>query len=60
VITCHAIIRLTQDPKLVLFYGGFDAREVMDDTSREAGFLTFLYPASDAEELKKALGTIDR
>ncbi len=44
----------------MLFYGGFDAREIMDDATQDAGFLTFLYPASDAEELKKRLGTIDR
>ena len=31
-----------------------------DDTTREAGFLAFVYPASDAEELKKTIGTIDR
>jgi hypothetical protein len=44
----------------MLFYGGFDAREIMDDTTKEAGFLAFLYPASNAEDLKKTVGTIDR
>jgi len=59
-ISCQQIPRLSPDPALLHFYGGFDAREIMDDTGREAGFLAFLYPASDAEELKKTLGTVDR
>ena len=59
-ITCEPIPRLGPEPEIMLFYGGFDSREIMDDTSRDAGFLTFLYPASDAEDLKKRLGTIDR
>jgi hypothetical protein len=32
----------------------------MDDTNQEAGFLAFIYPVGDAEELKKTIGTIDR
>lgn len=59
-ISCQQIPRLSPDAALLHFYGGFDAREIMDDTAREAGFLAFLYPASDAEELKKTLGTVDR
>ena len=58
-ISCQQIARLSPDAALLHFYGGFDAREIMDDTSREAGFLAFLYPAPNAEELKKTLGTID-
>jgi hypothetical protein len=41
------------------FYGGFDPREFMDNTMKEAGFLTFLYPASNAENLKRTIGMID-
>ena len=41
------------------FYGGFDLREVMDDTSLEAGFLAFMYPVHDAADLKKKLGAVD-
>jgi hypothetical protein len=44
---------------MLVFYGGLDPREVMDDTSRDAGFLGFLYPASDAIELKRRIGSID-
>ena len=58
-ITCELIPRLGPEPEMMLFYGGFDAREIMDDTSREAGFLAFIYPVSGAEELKKTIGTID-
>jgi hypothetical protein len=50
---------LCPEPEMMLFYGGFDAREIMDDTLKEAGFLMFLYPVSDAEEVKKIIGTID-
>ncbi len=32
----------------------------MNDTAQDAGFLAFIYPAADAEELKKTIGTIDR
>jgi hypothetical protein len=44
----------------LLFYGGFAAPAIMNDTAQEAGFLAFMYPAADAEELKKTIGTIDR
>lgn len=59
-ITCEPIPRLSPEPEVLFFYGGFAAREVMDDTAQEAGFLAFLYPESNAEELKKTIGTIDR
>jgi hypothetical protein len=32
----------------------------MDDTSQEAGFLAFMYPVAEAEDLKRTIGTIDR
>jgi len=57
-ITCELIPRLGPQPEILLFCGGFDAREIMDDTKQDAGFLAFLYPAS--EELKQRLGTVDR
>jgi len=59
VISCEVIPRLGPEPEMMLFYGGFDAREIMDDTLKEAGFLVFIYPVSGAEELKKIIGTID-
>jgi hypothetical protein len=58
-ITCQPVPHLGPGPEMMAFYGGFPAREVMDDTTQEAGFLAFLYPASNAEELKKTIGSID-
>jgi len=58
-VTCEPVPRLGPDSEILLFYGGFSAREIMDDTTKEAGFLAFIYPASNAEDLKKTLGTID-
>lgn len=58
-VTCGAIDRLGAEPEMLLFLGGFDPREVMNDTSRDAGFLAFTYPAADAEGLKNKLGTVD-
>ena len=44
---------------MLLFIGGFDPRETMNDTAREAGFLAFRYPAGDADDLKQRLGSVD-
>jgi hypothetical protein len=60
IITCEPVPRLGPEPEMMLLLGGFDVREIMDDTTKNAGFLTFLYPASDSEELKKRLGTTDK
>lgn len=59
-ISCQPILRLGPEPEFLIFYGGFDAREIMDNTACVAGFLAFIYPASNAEDLKKIIGTIDR
>jgi hypothetical protein len=45
--------------EMLLFFGGFDRREIMDDTSRDAGRLAFLYPVSDIDGLKQKLGRVD-
>jgi hypothetical protein len=59
-ITSQPIPILGPEPEIMCFYGGFATREAMDDTTQEAGFLGFLYPASDADQLKARIGTIDR
>jgi hypothetical protein len=59
-ITCESIPRFSPETELLVFYGGFAAPAIMNDTAQEAGFLAFMYPAADAEELKKTIGTIDR
>ena len=58
-ITSQPMARLGPDPEVMCFYGGYAPREVMDDTTKDAGFLGFLYPAADADQLKLRLGTID-
>jgi hypothetical protein len=58
-LTCEVMPRVGTDPEMLMFIGGFDPREVMDDTRREAGFLAFVYPAANPGELKQKLGTVD-
>ena len=56
-LTCSTVSRPTEDTEILLSYGGFDAPEVMNDTSKHA--VSCLYPAKDAEQLKKMIGTVD-
>lgn len=58
-LTGERIPLLGPDPEILLFFGGFDAREIMNDTAKEAGFLVFSYAASNADDLKKTLGSVD-
>ena len=58
-ITCEAIPKLGPEPEIFLFYGGFDPAETMKDVTKEAGFLAFLYPISEAEKLRERFGTVD-
>ena len=58
-ITCTAIPRLGPAPEIFLFHGGFDAPETMTDPTKEAGFLAFLYPLSEAANVRKRLGSVD-
>jgi hypothetical protein len=58
-ITCEPVPSLGPDPEIMCFYGGFATREIMDDTTQDAGFLGFIYPVPDADQLKKHIGTID-
>jgi hypothetical protein len=58
-ITCVAIPRLGPDPEIFLFVGGFDAPETMTDPKKEAGFLAFLYPLSEAANVRERLGSVD-
>jgi len=52
-ITCEPIPRVSPESELLVFYGGFSAPAIMNDTAQDAGFLAFIYPAADAEELKE-------
>jgi hypothetical protein len=59
VVTCETIPKLGPAPEMFMFYGGFDPREIMTNPTREAGFLAFLYPLSEAEKIKERLGSVD-
>jgi hypothetical protein len=58
-IACEHIPRLSPDPEMFMFYGGFDPVEIMHDTNREAGFLAFVYPISEADKMRGRLGSVD-
>jgi hypothetical protein len=58
-ITCVAIPRLGSDEEIFLFLGGFDAPETMTDPTKEAGFLAFLYPLSEAANVRERIGSVD-
>ena len=59
VISCVVIPRLGPDREIFLFHGGFDAPETMTDPTKEAGFLAFLYPLSEAANVRERLGSVD-
>ena len=42
-----------------MFYGGFDARETMEDANKQAGFLAFIYPVTEADKLRERIGSAD-
>ncbi len=58
-VTCVTIPRLSSEPEVFLFHGGFDALESMTDPTKKAGFLAFLYPLSEAAKMRERLGSVD-
>ena len=58
-ITCEKIPKLGPEPEMFMFYGGFDPEEIMTDPKKEAGFLAFLYPLSEADKMRERLGSVD-
>jgi hypothetical protein len=58
-IACEPVPKLGSDPEIFLFYGGFDPAERMNDLTKEAGFLGFLYPVSEADNVRQRLGSVD-
>jgi hypothetical protein len=58
-ISCVPFHKLSSEPEIFLFYGGFDSPEVMTNAAKEAGFLAFLYPISESEKTKQRLGSVD-
>jgi hypothetical protein len=58
-VTCQGIAKLGPDPEIFMFYGGFDPPDRMTDSTREAGFLAFLYPLPEPEGMRERLGSVD-
>lgn len=58
-VSCVQYHSLGPAPEVLIFYGGFSPPEIMTDATKEAGFLAFVYPASNADELRNRIGTID-
>jgi len=58
-VTCETMPRFASEPHLLVFYGGFDHPQVMTNTQKDAGFLSFIYPASDFDALNNAIGSVD-
>jgi hypothetical protein len=58
-ISCVPIPSLGPEPEIFVFYGGFSSPDIMTDPAKEAGFLAFLYPIVEPEELRQRLGSVD-
>jgi hypothetical protein len=58
-ISCVPFPKLGAEPEMLMFYGGFDAFEAMTDPTKEGGFLAFIYPVSEADNIRKRLGSVD-
>jgi hypothetical protein len=58
-ISCVPFSKLGSEPEMLMFYGGFDAPETMMDPTREGGFLAFIYPVSEVDNIRQRLGTVD-
>lgn len=59
-ITCEGTDLLEKESKsLLMFIGGFDPPEIMNDPSKSFSFLYMSYPAHEYATLEKRLGSID-
>lgn len=58
-VSCEPIHWPGEQKESLLFFGGFDAKEVMTDVNAEGGFLMFLYPVPNADALMAELGSTD-
>lgn len=52
-------LSLGPEKEMLLFYGGFDPREKMEDLTYKAGGIAFKYPVANAKLLAHRLGSID-
>jgi hypothetical protein len=58
-ISCVPFPKLGAEPEMLMFYGGFDAFEAMTDPTKKGGFLAFIYPVSEADNIRERLGSVD-
>jgi hypothetical protein len=58
-ITLRPIQKFSKDRETLLFYGGFDAREAMEDPTKDGGFLMFKYPIGNPAVVASRIGTVD-
>jgi hypothetical protein len=59
VLTCIPQDSVSPAHDLMMFLGGVDPASRTTNAKRPTGFLAFLYPAGDYEQLKQRLGSID-
>lgn len=60
ILTCEKIRRLDKERQSALiFVGGFDTSNIINDLSKDTSFLALLYPASDYDDLVRRIGSID-
>jgi hypothetical protein len=58
-ISCIPFHKLGTEPEMLMFYGGFDALQAMTDPTKEGGFLAFIYPVSEVDNIRQRLGSVD-
>ena len=59
-VYCEPLPRLDQNRESsMLFVGGFESADAMNDTERAMSFLAFSYPTEDVEDLRQRLGSMD-
>lgn len=58
-VTLKPIPKFTNEGDTLLFYGGFDAREKMEDPTKDGGFLMFKYPIGNAAIVANRIGTVN-
>ena len=59
-LTCEGVPKLSQTEKTcITFIGGFDPLSVINNLAVDTSMLALSYPASNYEELKESVGSID-
>src|ERR1035438_3761840 len=59
ILTCVPQDSISPAHDLMMFMGGFDPPSRITNSRKPTGFLTFLYPADDYDDLERRLGSID-